>query len=622
MRRGVRVPQSVRARGAGRWAAAAALRIAVMLLPCLFSLPAAAWWNDDWGFRKQVTLDPPSDIVAVDDVPVALQLNPANFLYFVDTQPDGRDLRIIADDDATPLDFHIDTWDQVSGIGVLWVKVGRIQPGVPVRFWIYYGNAAAVTASQSARTFDAHEIGAWHFSESADLPRDATAFEHHASYGSAEGGSSGVLGSGVMLRPASSIRFPAKPTFAAANGFTISFWLRPSTQALDGEDGVLLRFGDVLRIRLAGGRLVAETIAGDARTQVEASSPLDVSRWHHVALTQSERLVLHVDGKEAGAQPAVARAVLGGDLVIGGDAEQPGATVAIDELHVANVPRADAWLRLAAQTQGPDASLLAYGEDETEASSGGAAAFALTWVLLDSVDIPGWITIALIGILGLISADIIVTKALALGRGERADSAFLVAHGTRLEHLVAEASSTGTDLRFADSSVYRVFRLAAEEIRALLATSRAREGRPYLGAAGLEVARSALDAALVDETNRLNGRLVFITVAISGGPFLGLLGTVVGVMTTFASIAAAGEVNVRTIAPGVAAALTTTVAGLLIAIPSLFAYNWIAQRIGRRISALEVFVDQMVSRLALAYGERDAPAPVPAAGTEAVSHAA
>ena len=56
---------------------------------------------------------------------------------------------------------------------------------------------------------------------------------------------------------------------------------------------------------------------------------------------------------------------------------------------------------------------------------------------------------------------------------------------------------------------------------------------------------------------RLNRLMVVLTIAISGGPFLGLLGTVVGVMITFAAIAASGDVNVNAIAPGIAAALAT-----------------------------------------------------------------
>jgi len=95
--------------------------------------------------------------------------------------------------------------------------------------------------------------------------------------------------------------------------------------------------------------------------------------------------------------------------------------------------------------------------------------------------------------------------------------------------------------------------------------------------------------------------MVVLTIAISGGPFLGLLGTVVGVMITFAAIADSGEVNVNAIAPGVAAALAATVAGLAVAIPSLFGYNWLNLRIKAVSADTRVFVDEVVARIAEKY---------------------
>ena len=72
-------------------------------------------------------------------------------------------------------------------------------------------------------------------------------------------------------------------------------------------------------------------------------------------------------------------------------------------------------------------------------------------------------------------------------------------------------------------------------------------------------------------------------------------------MITFASIAASGDVDVNTIAPGIAAALFATVAGLCVAIPSLFGYNFIASRVSARVSAMEVFADQLVARFSAAF---------------------
>ena len=72
-------------------------------------------------------------------------------------------------------------------------------------------------------------------------------------------------------------------------------------------------------------------------------------------------------------------------------------------------------------------------------------------------------------------------------------------------------------------------------------------------------------------------------------------------MITFAAIAAAGDVNVNAIAPGIAAALVATVAGLGVAIPALFGYNYLAAR-AKNISAdMQVFADELVTRMAENY---------------------
>ena len=92
--------------------------------------------------------------------------------------------------------------------------------------------------------------------------------------------------------------------------------------------------------------------------------------------------------------------------------------------------------------------------------------------------------------------------------------------------------------------------------------------------------------------------MVLLTIAIAGGPFIGLLGTVLGVMITFSDVAAAGEVNINAIAPGIAAALLATVAGLAVAIPALFGYNYLISRIQEIDTDHDLFVDELEKRIA------------------------
>jgi biopolymer transport protein ExbB len=132
---------------------------------------------------------------------------------------------------------------------------------------------------------------------------------------------------------------------------------------------------------------------------------------------------------------------------------------------------------------------------------------------------------------------------------------------------------------------------------------------PLLSASSIAAIRAQLDGGTVKEMQRLNRMMVILTIAISGGPFLGLLGTVVGVMITFAAIAASGDVNVNAIAPGIAAALVATVAGLGVAIPALFGYNYLISKIKDLTSDIQIFVDELVTRIAELY-TADRPDPV------------
>src|SRR5208282_4800281 len=90
----------------------------------------------------------------------------------------------------------------------------------------------------------------------------------------------------------------------------------------------------------------------------------------------------------------------------------------------------------------------------------------------------------------------------------------------------------------------------------------------------LEHAENALQRALARQTLRYESSMVLLATLVSGAPFLGLLGTVWGVMEAFSAVSVQQTASIQTLAPGVSAALLTTIAGLIVAIPSLFGYNF------------------------------------------------
>ncbi len=149
------------------------------------------------------------------------------------------------------------------------------------------------------------------------------------------------------------------------------------------------------------------------------------------------------------------------------------------------------------------------------------------------------------------------------------------------------------------SPFYEIYHIGAEEITARVNSVKA--GHKGLSGRSIQAVRAALDAGLVNLQHRLTNGLVYLTISIAGGPYVGLLGTVVGVMITFAIISKEGEVNVNAIAPGIASALLATVAGLIVAIPALFAYSYLNNRIKNITSEVKVFIDEFVSKMAEYY---------------------
>ena len=106
----------------------------------------------------------------------------------------------------------------------------------------------------------------------------------------------------------------------------------------------------------------------------------------------------------------------------------------------------------------------------------------------------------------------------------------------------------------------------------------------------MQAVDNAMDRAVGDSVIKLESQMSILATAVSGAPFIGLLGTVWGVMDTFTSVASsAGAASLKTMAPGVASALLTTVVGLLVAIPAMFGYNYLVNSIKSMIASMENF---------------------------------
>jgi biopolymer transport protein TolQ len=114
----------------------------------------------------------------------------------------------------------------------------------------------------------------------------------------------------------------------------------------------------------------------------------------------------------------------------------------------------------------------------------------------------------------------------------------------------------------------------------------------------------AMDLALSREVERLEGRLGFLASVGSAGPFIGLFGTVVGIMTSFQAIAGSKSTNLAVVAPGIAEALLATAIGLLAAIPAVIAYNKLSSDANNIASRMEGFADEFSAILSRQIDEK------------------
>ena len=114
-----------------------------------------------------------------------------------------------------------------------------------------------------------------------------------------------------------------------------------------------------------------------------------------------------------------------------------------------------------------------------------------------------------------------------------------------------------------------------------------------------------LDVSLARETERLERRLMFLATVGSAAPFIGLFGTVIGIMTSFQAIAGSKSTNLAVVAPGIAEALFATALGLLAAIPATIFYNKLSSDVSKITMRLEGFADEFSAILSRQIDEKN-----------------
>jgi biopolymer transport protein ExbB/TolQ len=210
----------------------------------------------------------------------------------------------------------------------------------------------------------------------------------------------------------------------------------------------------------------------------------------------------------------------------------------------------------------------------------------------------GKATVLVLLVLSLFSWTIIIKKSHQLMIARKATRKFLAAYASTRDPLDIKRK----DGDFEGAPAYELYIRGADELEYQLKNNPVTvKGERRISNASFDAVKVVLEEAAGNEAMALEKSMIVLSTAVAGGPFIGLLGTVWGVMSTFAGIAESRAATLTAMAPGVAAALVATVTGLLVAIPAMFAYNFMVTSIRAITQELDGYASRYANQIEHAY---------------------
>jgi biopolymer transport protein TolQ len=228
----------------------------------------------------------------------------------------------------------------------------------------------------------------------------------------------------------------------------------------------------------------------------------------------------------------------------------------------------------------------------------------------------GKTTICVLATLSMFSWTIIITKFRQLWIARKASKKFFAAYASTRDPLDIQKKEGNYD----GAPAFQLYVRGAEEVAYQLKHNPvavksaqpasagegntdhlARANTIKIGNGSFEAVKVVLEEAAAAQAMSLEKGMIVLSTAVAGGPFIGLLGTVWGVMETFAGIAKANQASLTAMAPGVAGALIATVVGLLVAIPAMFAYNFMVTTIRHLTQELDGFASRFANQIEHTY---------------------
>jgi biopolymer transport protein ExbB/TolQ len=217
---------------------------------------------------------------------------------------------------------------------------------------------------------------------------------------------------------------------------------------------------------------------------------------------------------------------------------------------------------------------------------------------IENATTEGKITVILLLLLSLFSWSIIITKFRQLMIARQATKKFLATYASTRDPL--DIKRKGEE--FEGAPAYALYLRGAEELEYQLKNNPVTvKGERRVSSSSFEAVKVVLEEAAGGEAMALEKGMIVLSTAVAGGPFIGLLGTVWGVMSTFAGIAEKNQASLTAMAPGVAAALVATVTGLLVAIPAMFAYNFMVTSTRNLTQELDGYASRYANQIEHTY---------------------
>lgn len=548
------------------------------------------WWHDDWGFKKEFSINTTANGLtlssALEDVLVLVRLHAGNFSYFSDVKLSAEDVRFVSDQNQL-LAHHTEYFSVDEQIGLFWVRIPQITPNSTLKFTLYYGSDNSEHAIESLdSSSDDRDILVYHFNNNV---QDASNNSNHPTETITTYVQGAAIGSGIEFLGDQYISTVLSPSLSvsASESATLSMWSKIDAPQ---KNATLLAMSDQdnnLQLRIQDQQLFIEYM--DAQLQqtqlMSLDAALELNTWHHLALSiDHEMVTLYVNAQAHKVKNTLPVNSIQ-QISIGGSKDTNDIFLGqIDEFRIQKFNAVQDWISLAYVNQGSNDILINAGADTQRQSTNNRHNPLM--FSISKLSLEGKITSTVLMLMLILGLNIIFFKGLFIYRVKKANRLFIEAFSLQTTKPVDVPDSI-----MSYSSLNNIHQQALKELDNRIAHN------ATLSDQALVTIKAAMNTVMLRETQKLNKQMVLLTIAIAGGPFIGLLGTVMGVMITFADVALAGNVDVNAIAPGISAALVATVAGLLVAIPCLFGYNYLSSQIKEIVSDMRVFIDQYLASI-------------------------